>query len=311
MRISVVHLVYEPYGVEPFENFIQSYEAIPSGRAHQLIVLLKGFAGERETREYRRRLEGHPCTCYRVANRGFDIGSYLDAARAHPSDFYCFFNSRSRLLGDYWLEKLHGNLLAAGAGVVSATGSYESKYSDYLRAHRSLSPLRHSSPRLFFREVERFWNYPPFPNYHLRTNAFMLRAETLRQVQSHTIRKRRDAAKFENGRLGMTRQLMSMGLDPVVVGKNGRGYKPEEWPSSGTFWQGEQENLLVADNQTERYANASLDERRRLLVMAWRSDDLGACAPPSGVARFFGSFIPAGRKVNSPGVRSLPRAGLK
>jgi len=305
-RVSVVHLVYEPYGIAVFEKFIQSYASIPSGLAHRLIVLLKGFATEGETMEYRRRLDGYPCTCYRVANRGFDIGSYMDAARAHPSDYYCFFNSRSRLLSDNWLEKLYSNLLVGGVGVVSATGSYESKYTDYLRSLRDAqSPACEPKRPSFFREVERFWNYPPFPNWHVRTNAFMLAADTLGQLQSPPIRRRRDAAKFENGRLGMTRQLMSMGLDAVVVGKNGRGYKPEEWPSSNTYWQGEQENLLVADNQTERYANAGLEERRGLLAMAWTSDDSDLGASPSGVARILGSFVRTVRKVKPRKVNSL------
>ena len=67
----------------------------------------------------------------------------------------------------------------------------------------------------------------------------------------------------------MTRQIQARGLGVRVVGKDGRGYGPEEWAQSGTFWQESQENLLVADNQTRRFTEADEATRRRLTRSAW------------------------------------------
>jgi hypothetical protein len=231
--------------------------------------LLKGFADEGETEEFRKRLSGHECICYRVASTGYDLGSYMQAAREHPSDYYGFFNSRSVLLGNDWLDKLHAAARHRSIGVAGATGSYESKYTDYLRSRARVSEdgrVQHGS---IFRELERFWNYPPFPNCHVRTNAFILRAETLQYLKAPSLRSRRDAAKFENGRMSLTQQVVSLGLDPVVVDNEGNSYAPAQWPSSRTFWQGEQERLLVADNQTEKYSDAGAERRQALRILAW------------------------------------------
>jgi hypothetical protein len=267
--ISIIHLVYKPYGFGVFDAFMSSYESRPSGRDHRLIILLKGFADEGETHEFRQRLNGHECICYRVASTGYDLGSYMQAVREHPSDYYGFFNSRSVLLGSDWLDKLYSTARYRSIGVAGATASYESKYTDYLRSRAGTPEPGRVHRGSLFRELERFWNFPPFPNCHIRTNAFVLRAETLQFLRSPALRTRRHAAKFENGRMGLTQQLMSLGLDPMVVDNEGNSYAPAQWPVSGTFWQGEQEGLLVADNQTERYATANPELRHALQTLAW------------------------------------------
>jgi hypothetical protein len=267
--ISIIHLVYKPYGFGAFDAFMTSYESRPSGRDHQLIILLKGFADESETEEYRRRLSGHEAICYRVASTGYDLGSYLRAAREHASDCYGFFNSRSVLLGNDWLDKLYSAARYRSIGVAGATGSYESKYTDYLRSRACAPESGRVQNGSLFRELERFWNYPPFPNCHIRTNAFILRAETLQCLRAPSLRTRRDAAKFENGRMSLTQQVVSLGLDPAVVDNEGNSYAPAQWPASRTFWQGEQEGLLVADNQTERYTDAGAERRQALRILAW------------------------------------------
>ena len=60
-----------------------------------------------------------------------------------------------------------------------------------------------------------------------------------------------------------------MGMRVVIVGRDGKAYEKEEWNRSGIFWQGEQENLLVADKQTLRYQFGDERERRYLRHFAW------------------------------------------
>lgn len=272
--ISVIHLVFKPFGFDAFDAFMNSYEAHPGGRNHQLIVLLKGFANEGETVEYRKRLSGHPCICHRVASKGYDLASYMHAVREHPSDYYGFFNSRSVLLGNDWLDKLYGTARYRSVGVAGATASYESKYTDYLRSRVDASACGKGRRGSVFRELERCWNYPPFPNCHVRTNAFILRADTLQSLRPPSMRTRRRTAKFESGRMGLTQQVIGLGLRAFVVDNEGISYAPDEWPTSRTFWQSEQEKLLVADNQTSRYANANESQRRALRTLAWGDADV-------------------------------------
>jgi hypothetical protein len=114
--------------------------------------------------------------------------------------------------------------------------------------------------------------FEPFPAYHVRTNGFMLRRERLQALALGAVRDKRDAYLLENGRHSITRQLQRQGLRTLVVDCNGASYDHGEWQRSCTFWQRDQERLLVADNQTRAYAEADDDRRRLLAGFAWGAD---------------------------------------
>jgi hypothetical protein len=112
-------------------------------------------------------------------------------------------------------------------------------------------------------------DYAPFPTPHLRTNAFMIRREVMLKLTRSEVLSKKEAHKFESGKESMTNQVLRMGLKVLVVGNDGRAYEQEEWPLSETVFQGEQRNLLVADNQTRDYASADAFRRTLLSRLAW------------------------------------------
>lgn len=127
----------------------------------------------------------------------------------------------------------------------------------------------------------------PFPAPHLRTNAFMLRRQLMLGLKAGRLRTKLDAYMFEGGRDGLTGQILRRGLKALVAGRDGNAYAPEEWPASETFWQGEQSNLLVADNQTRDYACGSTRQRTFLSRFAWgyeAAPSPAADAPPARAA---------------------------
>ncbi len=271
--ISVIYIIWKPFGTGIFEKFLRSYESNGGGRAHRLICLFKGFVNEDEAREYKSLLSHVEHEALFLEDCGYDIGAYLRAADVFQSDYYCFLNSRSVLLGDNWLDKMHSHASQKCVGLVGATASWESLYTDHQqdRGFKSsdTSLLRSLIRSSFINQVRHLYYYPPFPNYHIRTNAFMIRREVLGRIKVGKIKTRLDTSRFENGRIGLTRQILGMNLAAVVVGKDGRGYSCEDWPESGTFWQGDQENLLVADNQTDKYATSNTYQRAALIKRAW------------------------------------------
>ena len=103
--------------------------------------------------------------------------------------------------------------------------------------------------------------FDPFPNYHIRSNAFMISGELMKTLKCPALKAKLDAYRFESGRNGLTRQILGMGKRVIVVGKDGIGYEKEDWHKSRTFWQFEQENLLVADNQTRDYQEGCPEKR--------------------------------------------------
>ena len=62
---------------------------------------------------------------------------------------------------------------------------------------------------------------------------------------------------------------MQQGLKVLVVGRDGRGFSPKFWPGSETFRQGNQENLLVADNQTRAFTETVWAEKAVICQRTW------------------------------------------
>ncbi len=252
--VCVVHLVWAPLGIEPLRRFSRSYRARAAGREHELLVVFNGFDDDRALTAARAELAGVAHEQLVLAEPVQDLAAYrLAAEHAAGADALCFLNSHSELLVDDWLALLHAPLDASGIGIVGATGSNESAFS---AAPRPLKPIRRRQ-------------FPPFPNPHVRTNAFVLRRADLLALEWRISRRKTTAHRLESGFEGITRQMLARGLAPRVVGRDARAYRPEEWADSCTFRAGGQENLLVADNRTRQYDEADAARRAELARMAW------------------------------------------
>jgi hypothetical protein len=148
---------------------------------------------------------------------------------------------------------------------------------------RTLSGSVVSTLKSFGPMPEQLVRFAPFPAYHVRTNAFMLDRSTFAALRMRPLVRKMDAYLLESGRASFTSQVRAMGLRTLVVASDGSFYDHDRWPASRTFWQDDQQGLLVADNQTRAYANGGFDRRRLLSAFAW-----GPEADPSPPARAVG-----------------------
>lgn len=273
-EIGVFHLVRRGNAQDALERFLRSYQVHRPGAEHDLIFILKGFTRESHLKETYAALEGVTHTVLRVPDEGFDITAYMVAARLRTYPYLFFLNSFSEILEDDWLKLFRDAMRNEGIGAVGATGSWQSIYSDYL--YRQAQPRRTLSDKI--KGIARiFWHwrskddFPEFPNYHLRTNAFMIQGDTMRSLQFGRIRTKRDAYRFESGYRSLTRQLEALGLRSLIAGRDGAVYEWRSWDEANTFWTGDQANLIVADNQTRAFERGDEYLRRRLSFHAWRS----------------------------------------
>jgi hypothetical protein len=90
---------------------------------------------------------------------------------------------------------------------------------------------------------------------------------------------------FESGSLNMTTQLIELGFLPVVVDGLGATWCAEDWPQSQTFRSGLQNNLLVADNWTDKFDLLRPKARKRLVNATW--GDAGIFAARSELRRLY------------------------
>jgi hypothetical protein len=297
-ELAVVHLVRASNGPSPFVALLDSYRRHPAGVPHEFVLVFKGFSSCEEIEPYERLARDLPVRALMVDDRGYDLGAYFTAARKLPHDRFCFLNSFSVLVADRWLELLSEAIDEPRVGLAGASGSWASVAS---RVHWELW-RRGAYAGIFddgqafperlletFADFDRpagpswrthkFWtlmriltSYHRFPAHHLRTNGFVIDRETMFRLHAPRPRDKIDAHLLECGRRSITRQIERMHMQVVVAGRNGNRHRPLDWARSRTFWQGDQENLLIADNQTENYKRAEPDVRLALSRWAWGAE---------------------------------------
>jgi hypothetical protein len=306
--LGVIHLVRCANGIEPFDSFIESYRRHPAGEPHELVLVLKGFDDEASTEPYRRCASELDGRCVRVPDDGFDLGSYIRAARALSYRRLVFLNSFSVILADRWLAMLAAAASEPRIAAVAATGSWGSRASHARYARGLQGPYARVFPghdatdrvfgeltdggeqaasrapeaaplRVARRVAERVLGFAylarevvqfaQFPTPHLRTNGLLIdRARWLRVCRGNP-RDKLAVYRLESGRRGITARLRAEGMEVVVVGRDGRSYGSDAWPTSFTYWQGDQENLLIGDNQTRAYQEGDALRRQVLSAYAW------------------------------------------
>jgi hypothetical protein len=223
--------------------FLKSLLAHDAKADFELVYILKGYdAGATDPGLSRfREQTGRNVHEARVSDEGFDIGAFLKVAASSRYERILFFNSYARILAPAWLAfYLAAFERVANCGIAGATGSYE-----------------------IIDKAQ------PFPNVHVRTNAFMIDRKLFLDLEKGPLESRKDCNKFEAGTNGLTRQIMRRGLAPVVVGRNDKTWGIEDWPVSRTFRSGNQENLLVADNRTYDFEAGDPKWRSKLAHLAW------------------------------------------
>jgi hypothetical protein len=265
--IGLVHLVWAPLGPKPLREFLRSYHAHPCGTEHELAVVLNGAgpAGPLDGAERKALLAELDETEHRLISLErpmLDLAAYCEAARRLEHERVCFLNSYSVIVAGRWLERLADALDEPDVGLVGATASWESQ-AEWIRGR-----ARHW-PQQLARLSRSRRDYPRFPNPHVRTSTFMLTRAQLLDLRLACATTKRATYLLESGRQSITHRIQEQGLRAVVAGRDGRVYDVDEWPASHTFRSGDQENLLVADNQTRDWELASPRLRRRLTRDAW------------------------------------------
>lgn len=285
-ELCVVHLVHAQNGTEPLRYFLESYRQNPGGIDHDLLVVFKGFISAGAKAEHLKSLTSFRYVTLDVPDIGYDITAYFAVAGRYASEYryFCFLNSFSVIQGREWLTKLYNHISRPGIGLAGATGSWQSHRGfrnvwlapmDGFIQYYNLYKDKPIWKRLIFGVAAGcqyghfLWDINPFPNCHLRTNAFIISSELMKRVKCPDMKSKLDAYRFESGKNGLTQQILKMGKTILIVGKDGSAYEMQQWNESRIFWQTNQENLLIADNQTRDYQYSDFERRKYLSCMAW------------------------------------------
>lgn len=287
-ELCVVYLVRYQNDLESFLHFLDSYQRNPAGVEHDFLVVFKGFSQSEDLGVYRKILKSFTYISYEISDEGFDLTAYFSAAKTFGNQyrFFCFMNSFSEILDKDWLLKLYQPALMQDVGIVGASASFQGhRKGSLLRLFKevyivSRNHFKLYAKKVFFKKLilsmVASYDYCRsqlklgcFPNGHIRTNAFVISSSLMNLLSCPLLKEKLDAYKLEGGKGGISRQIISMRKRLILVGKDGRFYDEKDWYKSKTFWQSNQENLLVADNQTRDYQYGTLERRGVLSTGAW------------------------------------------
>ena len=137
-------------------------------------------------------------------------------------------------------------------------------------ARGALAPIGRSVYRLI-RFDQFLLPYAPYPNPHIRTNAFMVERDRFLALKIPPFKTKLNVYRFESAHDSLTNQIIRQGLKAVIVDRNGDVYQMTDWKASSTYWNGEQQKLIVADNRTRDYSEGTLSDRVRLQAHAWEN----------------------------------------
>jgi len=275
--VSVIYITYVPYGTLPLNEFIQSYKKYPASHQHSLVIVFKGMSDKSEVTEFTEILEKENIL-YHALNyfeQGLDVSTYFWAAKSLSNEYIFFLNSRSVIRNVNWLAHFINNMNPA-VGMISATGSFQSYYSSVFQKHKAGWESQKGFVYNFrkyklFLKAFFYWRFlfKSFPNPHLRTNGFIVRRGEFLKMYPGPLITKFSAYLFENGKNSLSNKYIKDGKETLVVDKHGKTFNQNEWKGSNTFWINEQENLLIADNQTAHYEAASPEERKAMTKLAW------------------------------------------
>ena len=273
--VAVVYLSWLPYGIDYLDRFLNSYRAHAAGLPHRLYILFNGTALSSDLATFRARAAAIDHIALELP-AGQDIDAYFFAAAQVKEERILFLNTYSRFTSDNWLANFHRVYKSTDKiGLVGATASHQSLYSTVFQQPKGWEGSKGFNHN--FRKYKLFvkaffyWRLliPPFPNPHIRTNAFFIARDLFLSLKHKKLSRKFDAYLFESGRQSLTRQVLAKGYEARVVDANGQGYALFGARASRTFWTGEQEGALVTDNQTELYAGADEAYRQYLRRISW------------------------------------------
>jgi len=214
------------------KRFILAYQRFIPKVQHVLYVVNKGFSQEELSVQYALFQTLEPCFID-VDDESFDLEAYRKAALQIEEPIVFFMNTHSEPLQVGWLDKVYACFTSSdNIGMAGCSGNVETHYPFVA-------------------------DFPAYPNYHIRSNAFMLaRHDYLKMLEDRPLDTKLQAYQIEAGLLSLTRMIQATGREAVVVGRQGEVNQQKLW-KAGIFRSGCQQNLLLADNQTRQYQQAS------------------------------------------------------
>jgi hypothetical protein len=271
-NIAVIYLFHESEQFHVLERFVKSYKSKDAGIKHKLLLALKGDNFSDFFLQNLLTLGTIFDDIIYLKDEGFDIYSYQLLGKFLYFKTFFFMNSHCEINSNNWLAHCFTALNKNQVALVGCTGSYQSIYSDLIQnysMHYTNIGYKNFTINKVRTRLYRSW-FPKFSNPHVRTNAFMIRRSDFLNLTFPFFKNRKiSALRFESGYDSITRQILKTNHHVVVAGSDGVAYAIDCWMESRTYFFADQSNLLVSDNRTRVYDDASNEMKLCLSRKIW------------------------------------------
>lgn len=227
--LSLVYVVRESTS-DFAQRFFTAYRSFNAGVAHDLVIAAVGFKDESRIKKSIWADVSPPPSIVMIPDPGFQFGVFREACRRLSTEHVCFLSEQSRPLVDGWLARLYAPVHRPKVGIAGASGSHQ------------------NSP-------------------HVRGNAFCIKRSLYMSMTERTTPADEGALQSDPSR-SITSLVRRRGLSACIVGRFGERDIVQA-RDGRTFWWGAQDGLLVADDQTDDYANGSETRRAYLRAAGW------------------------------------------
>lgn len=281
------------YGIKQVEDFFSSYDLHPlidcteknqQIPKYTLNILAKGWENkEDEYSKLCKIAEKHNAKIIDLPDSGFDLGAYFLAANQLKSDYILCLVSSSIILNDNWLIKfVNAYKNNKKLGLLGACGSWEKtpnpwyfwrdKLKKYSKNSLCETIIKNIKKYKYKIKIKLLFNKNlSLPNYHVRTNAFMIkRSLYIEFIKKYGIPKSKlDCYCLESAYKSLTKFVLNKKMQVGVLGKDGKVYPPEEWKNSKTYTSSDLSNVIIKDKYYDFYVSKNYIDRKIRETFVW------------------------------------------
>jgi hypothetical protein len=262
----VSYIAYEPFGIENLKRFLEEYSRYDSGFEHDLLICFKQFRDRKIIKNWKK-IINFKFVEFDDSNQknDFDIGSYFRIAEKYHNRFILFLNTHTRPNTSDWLKIFTQHYVKKS--IIGATASYASLSTQFLNFYYP----RHTKFQQLRWGLKHFINVQLFPNPHIRTTGFFMKASDLLSFKFDRSKfvKKIETNYFEGGRNGLSNISLKNGFKLLLVNSDNKVFKVKDWVKSQTFCIDNQEKLIFVDNRTEEYSNSDKKTKEKMSKFTW------------------------------------------
>ena len=261
-KIIVIYLSSKYSKISDLKKFIKSYKRFKAGSRHKLVICFKQLSKKELTKRISL-LKKIDYFIDPVDINDHEWGSLKRICQLYFENHIFFMNDYSYPITSNWLK--YFNKYKKNKMIIGCTASKSSNFDNsFYRNYKD------NYFKAFFKIFYFFFKIPSFPNPHIRSTAFLIKAKDfLEFIENKNISYKIQSIALESGYSGLTNFFKKKGYKIKILNRFGNLFDLEDGFFSKTFASYNQEGLIISDNQTRMYDKLSFNKKEKKRKQCW------------------------------------------